>query len=162
MRQVRTKATIKRGVEVEMLFTPRLYAFNGVQGVTMKADTTDLMQVYSLYADIMFCAALNLWTLQGNAMEDAPFSRADFHEFSAANPQEFGKVLNFALEAFSGKSLKDFMPSAEKGAENGGKSLKKKSSSRLITILSRIFSLDRSECRQNKQVGHHKGSLNCD
>ena len=43
MRQVRTKAMIKRGVEVEMLFTPRLYAFNGEQGVTMKADTTDLM-----------------------------------------------------------------------------------------------------------------------
>ena len=109
MRKVRTDRTeIKKGVEVAMLFTPRLYAFNGVQGVTMKADTTDLMQVYALYADIMFCAALNLWTLEGNDIDKAPFTRVDFHEFSAANPQEFGRVLNFALEALSGKSMKDF------------------------------------------------------
>ena len=145
MRQVRTKATIKRGVEVEMLFTPRLYAFVGEQGVTMKADTNDLMQVYALYADIMFCAALNLWTLQGRAKEDAPFGRADFHEFSAANPQEFGKVLNFALEALSGKSMKDFIPQDAKAAEKGGKSLKKKSSHRLTTMLLRIFSSGKSE-----------------
>lgn len=145
MRQVRTKATIKRGVEVEMLFTPRLYAFNGEQGVTMKADTTDLMQVYALYADIMFCAALNLWTLQGNRKEDAQFTRADFHEFSAANPQEFGKVLNFALEALSGKSMKDFMPKGEKAAETGEKTIKKKSSHRLTTMLLRIFSSGKSE-----------------
>lgn len=128
-----------------MLFTPRLYAFNGVQGVTMKADTTDLMQVYALYADIMFCAALNLWTLEGNDIDKAPFTRVDFHEFSAANPQEFGRVLNFALEALSGKSMKDFMPKDAKAAEKGGKSLKKKSSRRLTTMLSRIFSLGKSE-----------------
>ena len=145
MRQVRTRTEIRKGVEVGMLFTPRLYAFCGVQGVTMKADTTDLMQVYALYADIMFCAALNLWTLEGNEIEKAPFTRADFHEFSAANPQEFGKVLNFALQALSGKSLKEFMPQDAKAAEKGGKSLKKKSSSRLTTMLSKIFSLGKSE-----------------
>jgi hypothetical protein len=89
MRQVRTSAEIKKGVVAEMLFTPRLYAFTGTQGVTMKADTTDLMQVYALYADIMFCAALNLWTLDGKAVEEAPYTRADFHEFSAVHPQEF-------------------------------------------------------------------------
>ena len=143
MRQVRTSAEIKRGVEVEMLFTPRLYAFNGTQGVTMKADTTDLMQVYALYADIMFCAALNLWTLVGKEMEKAPFNRADFHEFSAANPQEFAKVLNFALVALSGKSLKDFAAENEKQAKTGGKALKKKSSCRLITKILRLFSLAR-------------------
>ena len=144
MRQVRTSIEV-RGVEVGMLFTPRLYSFVGIQGVTMKADTSDLMQVYSLYADIMFCAALNLWTLEGNDLDKAPFTRADFHEFSAVNPQEFGKVLNFALEALSGKSLKDFIAEGKKASETGGKSLKKKSSSRLITMLSRLFSLAQSE-----------------
>lgn len=145
MRQVRTSIEIKKGVEVGMLFTPRLYSFVGMQGVTMKADTTDLMQVYSLYADIMYCAALNLWTLEGNDIEKAAFSRADFHEFSATNPQDFGKALNFALEALSGKSLKDFIADGKKAAETGEKSLKKKSSSRLTTMLSRLFSLGQSE-----------------
>ena len=145
MRQVRTICELGKGVEVGMLFTPRLYAFNGVQGVTMKADTTDLMQVYALYADIMFCAALNLWTLEGNDIDKAPFKRADFHEFSAVNPQEFGKVLNFALEALSGKSLKEFVAEGKKTSEKGSKSLKKKRSSRLTTILSKIFSLGKSE-----------------
>lgn len=143
MRQVRTSAEIKKGVVAEMLFTPRLYAFTGTQGVTMKADTTDLMQVYALYADIMYCAALNLWTLEGNEMEKAPYSRADFHEFSAVHPKEFARVLNFALIALSGKSLKDYATENGKQAEKGGKSLKKKSSSRLITRLLRLFSLAR-------------------
>lgn len=143
MRQVRTNIEVKKGVEVGMLFTPRLYMFVGTQGVTMKADTTDLMQVYALYADIMFCAALNLWTLEGKDIDKAPFSRADFHEFSAIHPQEFAKVLNFALLALSGKSLKDFVGEGKKQAETGGKSLKKKSSFRLITKILRLFSLER-------------------
>lgn len=146
MRQVRTSVEIREGVKVGMLFTPRLYSFKGEQGVTLEADTTDTMQVYSLYADIMFCAALNLWTLEGKAKEDATFSRLDFHEFSAANPKEFAKVLNFALEALTGKRMNDFISNAEKVAEKGVKSSNtedknsKKDSCRLTTWLSRLFS----------------------
>ena len=106
---VRTSIEIRRGERVEMLFTPRLYCFKGLQGVTLSGDTSELAQVFSLYADILFCAALNAWTLEGNDVEDAPFRRADFHEFSASNPQEFGKTINFALKALSGKSIKDFI-----------------------------------------------------
>lgn len=130
---VRKKIELRRGVDVEMLFTPRLYAFKGTSGVTFSADTNDLMQVYALYADIMYCAALNFWTLNGKDAEIAPFSRADFHEFSASNPQEFGKAVDFALKALSGKSLKDFIPSQEKTSEKGGKPVKKKSFARWIT-----------------------------
>ena len=151
MRQVRTQVEIRQGVKVGLLFTPRLYMFKGEQGITFKADTNDLMQVYALYADIMYCAALNLWTLEGREKADAPFNRADFHEFSAMNPQAFGKVLNIALEALTGKSMDAYLAESKKALESGRKSAKttqanskKKVSSQLpiIQILKRFLSGD--------------------
>jgi hypothetical protein len=141
MRQVRTIAEIREGEKVGMLFTPRLYMFKGEQGVTLEADTTDMMQVYSLYADIMFLAALNLWTLEGNLKDDAPFRRSDFHEYSAVNPKEFGKAMNFAIEALTGRQMKDFIAEQKNAQETGRKSAKtkgddkKKDSFRWITRL---------------------------
>jgi hypothetical protein len=128
---------IKQGVEVEVLFTPRLYSFKGKEGIDFSADKTDAGAVFALYADIIYCAALNLWTLQGNAEENFPYHRADFHEFSMANPTEFGKAVNFALEALTGKGLKDFAAEGEKVAEKGEnqpKEVKKKKHS-LWTML---------------------------
>ena len=124
MRQVRTQIELRQGERVELLFTPRLYMFKGEQGATLDNDTQDLMQVYALYADLMFCAALNLWTLEGKDKEDAPFRRADFHEFSSANPKAFGKALNFALEALTGKSMDMFIAESKKALETGRKSAK--------------------------------------
>lgn len=115
---------LRQGLKVGMLFTPRLYMFKGTQGVTFKADTNDLMQVYSLYADIMYCAALNLWTLQGNNKDEAPFKRVDFHEFSAMNPQAFGKTLNIALEALTGKPMEAYIAESQKTLETGKKTAK--------------------------------------
>ena len=124
MRQVRTHVELRQGERVELLFTPRLYMFKGEQGATLDNDTQDLMQVYALYADLMFCAALNLWTLEGKDKEDAPFRRADFHEFSSANPKAFGKALNFALEALTGKSMGAYITESKKALETGRKSAK--------------------------------------
>ena len=117
MIQARTSIELRQGERVELLITPRLYSFKGLQGVTLCGDTTDLAQVYALYADILFCAYLNLWTLQGNEVESAAYTRADFHEFSATNPQAFGKAIDFALKALSGKSLSEYM-AEQKGAES--------------------------------------------
>jgi hypothetical protein len=135
---VRTTIEIRQGVKVELLFTPRLYAFKGHKGMTLKGDTQDLAQVYALYADLLFCAALNAWTLEGNDIEDAQFKRIDFHEWSATNPQAFGKAISFALKALSGKSLEEFINEEEKSSKierksaNKGAELKKKSLFRLI------------------------------
>lgn len=142
MRQVRKYIEIKDGVNVGMLFTPRLYSFKGVQGVDFTAKPDDTAALFALYADIMFCAALNLWTLDGNDIDETPFSRADFHEFSAASPKEFGKAVDFALQALTGKGLKDYASTEDKAsetAENGQTEVKKKSS-RWITRLLRLFS----------------------
>lgn len=124
MRQVRTQIELRQGERVELLFTPRLYMFKGEQGATLDNDTQDLMQVYALYADLMFCAALNLWTLEGKDKAEAPFRRADFHEFSAANPKAFGKALDFALEALTGKGMGAYIAESKKALETGKKSAK--------------------------------------
>lgn len=122
---VKTNIELRQGERVELLYTPRLYSFRGIQGVTLSGNTQELADVFALYADIMFCAYLNLWTLQGNEIEEAVYTRADFHEFSASNPQAFGKAIDFALKALSGKSLKEYI-SEQKGAENAKESVKKK------------------------------------
>lgn len=129
---VKTNIELRQGERVELLYTPRLYSFKGLQGVTLSGNTQDLAEVYALYADIMFCAYLNLWTLQGNEIEEAVYTRADFHEFSASNPQAFGKAIDFALKALSGKSLKEYIADAKgaeienKSANEGGEEVKKK------------------------------------
>ena len=140
MRQVRKEIELRQGVKVEMLFTPRLYSFKGHSGVTLEMTGNDLADLYAVYADIMYCAALNLWTLEGKDIEEANFTRADFHEWSATNPHDFGKAFSFAFEAMTGKSMKDFTAENEKGAEMGEKPVKKKNRSGLITLLSRLFS----------------------
>ena len=119
MRQVRTQVEIRQGERVGLLFTPRLYMFKGEQGITFKADINDLMQVYALYADILYCAALNLWTLEGKEKDAAPFTRADFHEFSAMNPQGFGKAVNIALEALTGKTMDMYVAESKKALDSG-------------------------------------------
>lgn len=137
MRAVRTTIEIRQGVKVEVLFTPRLYSFKGMEGVDFTADKSEAGSVFALYADIIYCAALNLWTLQGNDADEFPHHRADFHEFSMADPKAFGKVVNFALEALTGKGLKDFASEGEKVAETGEnqpEEVKKKKSS-LWTML---------------------------
>ena len=144
MRQVRTEIELREGVKVGVLFTPRLYAFKGRSGVDFQADASDHSQVFALYADVMYCAALNLWTLEGNMEEDFPHSRADFHEFSMSNPQGFGKAVNFALEALTGKGLKELSADDKdaKGADDNSveeekKEVKKKTRSGWITRLLR-------------------------
>jgi hypothetical protein len=137
MRAVRTTIEIRQGVKVEVLFTPRLYSFKGMEGVDFTADKSEAGSVFALYADILYCAALNIWTLQGNDTEEFPYHRADFHEFSMADPKAFGKAVNFALEALTGKGLKDFASEGEKVAEtveNAPTEVKKKKPS-LWTML---------------------------
>lgn len=140
MRQVRTEVEIKQGVKVGMLFTPRLYMFKGRSGIDFIADTDEVGAIYALYADIMYCAALNLWTLEGKNEESATFTRADFHEWMAIEPQAFGKALSFAFSAMTGKELNTFISEQEKAQESQGNAqneVKKKT----IPFLTKILSL---------------------
>lgn len=116
MRSARYTIEFGDGVKVQMLFTPHLYSFRGTQGVTFEVeDKENTPEVIGVYADIMFCAALNAFVLDGRGdVEDFPHTRGDFHEFMVVSPESFGKALNFALEALTGKSVKDFAKDGEK------------------------------------------------
>lgn len=138
---VPVKATIelKEGMTVKLLFTPRLYIFKGVQGVTFEGELSELPQVYALYSDILYAAALNHWTLdgEGNTIENAPFRRMDFHEFSSADPKAFGKAVNDALYALTGKGLKEHAAAGKAPEEKKENEVKKKTISGWIMRLLR-------------------------
>lgn len=140
---------IREGQKVAMLFTPRLYAFKGTEGVTFEQEGADMLAVYALYADVMFCAALNHWTLTHPADEEFPYNRVDFHEYSATHRKSFEKAVIFAMEALSGKSVRELMENAKKTAETAKESasdakveedVKKKGLRGWITSLLRRFS----------------------
>jgi hypothetical protein len=141
MRQVRTEIEIKQGVKVGMLFTPRLYMFKGRSGVDFIVDSEEVGAMYALYADIMYCAALNLWTLEGKNEEDAIFTRADFHEWMAIEPQAFGKALSFAFAAMTGKELNTFIDEQEKaqGSQGNAQNEVKKKTIPFLTKILRLF-----------------------
>jgi len=119
MRSLRRTVEISDGVNVNLLFTPHLFTFEGVQGASFERDTVEgdekktSVAVFELYADIIFAAALNAWVLDGcGSIEDAPFKRGDFHAFMTAEPKSFGKTLNFAVEALTGKSVQSMLKDA--------------------------------------------------
>lgn len=113
---------IREGEKVAMLFTPRLYTFKGTEGVTFEQEGEGMVAIHSLYADVMYCAAMNHWTMTHTADEVFPYDRMDFHEFSMLNRKSFEKALIFAMETLSGKSVRELMESAKKSAENAKES----------------------------------------
>jgi hypothetical protein len=137
---------LREGVKVAMLFTPRLYEFKGSEGVTFDYEKGSQASMHALYADIMYCAALNHWTLTHAGDEEFPHKRIEFHEFSATSPKSFAKALIFAMEALSGKSVRELIEDAQNRKEMGKESqeesdadagVKKKSARGWITRLLR-------------------------
>lgn len=139
MRIVKYTITIK-GVETTMLFTPRLFEFTTA---TMDFSYTQSAgKVAAMYADLAYCAALNYWTLEDNLAEDFKLKRVDFHEWCAANPKEFGKIMRIALEAITNKSLEEIVAEQEKdnNVQNNDKDVKKKTSLSIIQRLKHFLS----------------------
>jgi hypothetical protein len=135
---IRVSKTISiNGVEVTMLFTPRLFVMAQELNIKLSVNTADVMATLSTYADMCFCAALNYWTMD-NDVESFPLKRIDFHEWSAANQIEFGKVMTMAAEAISGKSMKEIVQE-QKEARESGEEVKKKPKSNVIIRLLRHF-----------------------
>lgn len=107
MRTLRRTFEIKDGVKIETLFTPHLYSFKDQQGIDFTPRDDSVMASLELYADIIYCAALNAWVLDGHGSpEEFPHRRGDFHEWMAAEPAAFGAAVNFAVEALTGKTVK--------------------------------------------------------
>ena len=134
MIEVRKKAEIGNGVTADMLFTPRLFGYKGQYGITFEVAQTgdkrkDALAAMELYADIFFCAALNAWVLDGHGPEeDYPHTRGDFHAWMSADPKAFGKCMDFAVRALTGKPLASLPASEEKAPDSPENGVKKKTS----------------------------------
>jgi hypothetical protein len=148
MKTIKHKVTIK-GVETVMLFTPRLFEF---KTPSMDFSGGEATKVAGMYADIAYCAALNYWTLTDHAKEDFPLTRPDFHEWSAQEPAEFGKVARIAIEAITNKSLEELMKK-DKGKKTADEEVKKKPLKSIIRRLKAFLSAG-AVCRKGKQHGH--------
>lgn len=117
-----------------MLFTPRLFEY--------KTDAMDFSagsatKVTAMYADIAYCAAINLWTLKNNRVEDFQLERVDFHEWAALEPTAFGKIIRFSLEALTNKTVEELVNGDD---ANAGEDVKKKTSLSIIAKLKRFLS----------------------
>ena len=130
MRSLRRDIEIKDGVRVATLFTPHLFSFREETGLTLEVDEIDTLGIMEAYADVFYLAALNAWVLDGKGdTASFPHTRGDFHEYMAANPKGFGRDVNFAVEALTGRKIGDLSSEAEKrdpGAGNGPGEGKKK------------------------------------
>lgn len=137
---IRVSKTITiNGVEVTMLFTPRLFVMAENKGIKITVDVVDVWQTLAAYADLCYCAALNHWSMD-NDIDDFQLKREDFHVWSAANHEEFGKVMVMASEAITGKTMKEQIEENKKITEAGGEVKKKSKSFSIIKLLRRFWS----------------------
>ena len=128
---------------MKMLFTPHLYSFNGIGGVDFsKKDELNEREVLEMYADLMYYAALNSWVLDDSGnVEDFAYTRGDFHSWMFCEPKAFGKALSFALDALTGKKLRDIVnEQKQKQQSKVPESGKKKIHFTLIGRLRKLFS----------------------
>ena len=87
--------------------------------MTFEAEGGDMIAMNSLYADIMYCAAVNHWTLTHSADDEFKYHRIDFHALSVTNRKEFEKAMIFAIETLSGKSVRELAERRLKREETG-------------------------------------------
>lgn len=127
-----TEIIMRKGEAVNLLITPRLFVYKGREGITLEADGDSIPAVMSLYADILYLAALNWWELEGNALDGFRHRRVDFHAWAAEHPEEFASLVRLAVRLLSGKSLAE---QVREQKERDGADVKKKSSCGWITTL---------------------------
>lgn len=120
-----------KGVECELLFTPRLFAVADGKNIKLTLDSANVMLTLATYADMCYCAALNAWTMDNDA-DDFKLKRGDFHEWAAANQEEFAKTMRMAAEAITGKTMAELVNEQNVKAND----VKKKNSS--ISIIARL------------------------
>ena len=136
MQQLRRNIKLKEGVGVDVLFTPHLFSYKEEKGLALTADAGNVLEVFEVYADIYYLAAINSWELDGKGtVDDFPFTRGDFHEYMMSNPKDFAKDVDFAIKALTGKSAKDFAQKEEPAEEK--EETKKKSTGWITRLLRR-------------------------
>lgn len=141
MRTLRRSIRLKEGVDVPCLFTPHLFSFRDGLGLTLEVDSDDPVQIMEAYADVYCLAAINAWVLDGlGTEEEFPWTRGDFHEYMMTDPRRFGRDVDFAVEALTGKRVRELANTEGKvdsGAVSGPERGKKKASRWIGRLLRR-------------------------
>lgn len=94
---------LENGTDVNLLVTPYVYVIAKEEGLSFDINNSSpAVEIFSTYADIMYCAALNFLRCTGLKGKSAPFQRIDFHEYLWADPKRFKEEclrISTALEA---------------------------------------------------------------
>lgn len=133
---------LKKGVKVELLFTPSLFGVARRRGLALTIkDQEDELEVMEAYVKLSYIAALNAWEAkQYDAPElgDFSYNYEDFQEWAANDPKALARLVPIIFTALTGKDLKEAANLGDQGKEP----VKKKPSTfwrRLITRLSEAF-----------------------
>lgn len=111
MMRCRHVIELKEGVEVELLFTPSMYAVARRRGLRIEVeDPSDSAAVMMAYTQLMYVAALNAHEVRlydEPGLGEFPYRLIDFVEWSASNQEEFMETMDIALQCVIGKGLKE-------------------------------------------------------
>lgn len=110
----RVRQTVKiGGREIDLLFTPSIYAVARKKGVKIEvSDVDNLAEVLEIYTKLFYLAALNALEAKrfDNPSEpDLGIGYIDFAEWAAENSEAFMSLIDTAIEALTGKPLKEVL-----------------------------------------------------
>lgn len=111
-----------RGEKREVLLTPSLYKIAKERGWMIKTSQ-DVEDIQSAYIKLFYAGLLNALEVRkfdNPDTKDTDITLIDIEVWAAQNPKEFGKLVVIAVEALTGKSLKNLVE--EKEAEKKKKS----------------------------------------
>lgn len=109
--QIISSVILNNGTEVKTLITPYLYYIATEEGMPINIGPKDsAIKIFSAYADILYCAALNYARLNGQSSKQVPFTRIDFHEYLWADADRFKNECLRIIEVLN--EMKDGMVAA--------------------------------------------------
>lgn len=114
------KITIKDGVTVMLLLTPSLFAIAKERGVELSADADNAQAVMELYTRIIWLAALNYHAaarMDDPNLPDFAFKYIDFAAWRGQRRDEFGRMVEVALQALTGKTLEEIVKENDDAGE---------------------------------------------
>lgn len=101
------------GRQIDLLFTPSIYAVAKRRGFTIEiTDAENLAEVLELYAKLVYLAALNALEAKrfdNPAEPDLPVGYIDVAAWAAEHSEDFMQLVDGAIEALTGKSLKEVL-----------------------------------------------------
>lgn len=137
---------LRKGVKVEVLFTPSLFGVAKRRGLSLTIeDREDWAQVAEAYTKLIYIAALNAWEARSYDEPELgafPHDYSDFLVWSGENPQAYAALVGVAVELITGRTLREMAKEAlgeRKGEDADEAESKKKASTFWRRMTGRLF-----------------------